>query len=174
MRRSLHGCHPSIEQRKQRKEMASRYVLHEVCRGQYRFTLTSHKGQVLLTSVLFMDKESALHEILVTRRLAHNSRNFVFLNAEGGGCYFTVITRKGQTLAYSAIYPDAEGRQIAINLVKGNTRGARLEDLTQAPAYQQESPAPLVWFAAAQVWNQESLPIPVSALEETEKPSQEP
>ena len=149
--------------------MSSRYVLHEVCRGQYRFTLTSHKGQVLLTSGLFMDKESALQKIIVTRHLARNSKNYGLLTAEDGGLYFAVVTRKGEALAFSAIYPDAEGRQAAINLVKGNTRGARLEDLTQDTAYQQESPVPSNRFAAVHVWNHESLPTPVSTQEEAGK-----
>ena len=98
--------------------MSSRYVLHEVCRGQYRFTLTSHKGQVLLTSGLFMDKESALRAINTIRHLARNSKNYDLRVAEDGGRYFMVVTRKGEALAYSATYPDAEGRQAAINLVK--------------------------------------------------------
>ena len=118
--------------------MASRYVLHEVCKGQYRFTLTSHKGQVLLTSGLYMDKDSALCKIQIIRYLARNSKNFDLLTAEDGGRYFVVVTRKGEALASSATYPNAEGRQAAIDLVKGNTRGARLEDLTQDPGCKQE------------------------------------
>lgn len=139
-------------QSKGNKEVSSRYVLHEVCRGQYRFTLTSHRGQVLLTSGLYMDKESALRKINATRRLARNARNYDLLTAEDEGRYFTVVTRKGETLAYSAIYPNAEGRQAAINLVKANTRGARLEDLTQGLADQQERPVPSGRFAGMYVY----------------------
>ena len=127
--------------------MSSRYVLHEVCRGQYRFTLTTHTGQVLLTSGLLMDKESALHKIDRTRRLAHNSRNYELCMAENGSSYFLVRTAQGETLVYSACYPDVESLQAAINLVKGNTRGARLEDLSQADANSQERAVPSGRFA---------------------------
>lgn len=130
--------------------MSSRYVLHEVCRGQYRFTLTSHRGQVLLTSGLFLDKESALHKILTTRCLARNSRNYEVRTAENGSSYFLVKTAKGETLVYSACYPDAESLQTAIHLAKSNTRGARLEDLTQDPAYREERPVPSGRFAGVQ------------------------
>lgn len=131
--------------------MSSRYVLQEVCRGQYRFTLTSHRGQVLLTSGLYMDKDSALRKISTTHSLARNSRNYDFLTAEDGRRYFMVVTQKGEALAYSACYPDAESLQAAINLVKGNNRGARLEYLTQHPAYQQERPVPSGRFAGVHV-----------------------
>ena len=130
--------------------MASGYVLHEVCRGQYRFTLTSRTGQLLLTSGLYMDKESALRKIDTTRQLARNSTNYDLLTAEGGGLYFVVVTRKGEVLAYSATYPNAEERQTAINLVKSNNRGARLEDLTQDLAGKQEGLVPSGRFAAVQ------------------------
>ena len=59
-----------------------------------------------------------------------------------------VVTRKGEALAHSATYPDAESRQAAINLVKANNRGARLEVLTQNPAREQERPIPSGRFAA--------------------------
>lgn len=131
--------------------MSSRYVLHQVCRGQYRFTLTSHKGQVLLTSGLFMDKENALRKILTTRRLVRNSRNYELRTAEDGCSYFLVKTRQGEPLAYSACYPDAESLQTAIHLAKSNTRGARLEDLTLDPADRQERPVPLGRFAGAHI-----------------------
>ncbi len=127
--------------------MSSRYVLHEVSRGQYRFTLTSHTGQVLLTSGLHMDKESALRKIGITRCLARNSRNYELCKAENGSSYFLVRTAQGETLAYSACYPDAESLQAAINLVKSNTRGARLEDLAQDEASRQERPFPSGRFA---------------------------
>jgi len=151
LRLGIHGCIPSIEQRKQRKEVSSRYVLHEVCRGQYRFTLTSHRGKVLLTSGLLLDKESALRKIDTTRRLARNRRNYELRTAEGGSSYFLVKTAQGEALVYSACYPDAESLQTALNLAKSNTRGARIEDLTQDPAYQQERPVPSGRFAGAHV-----------------------
>jgi uncharacterized protein YegP (UPF0339 family) len=141
--------------------MSSRYVLHEVCKGQYRFTLTSHRGQVLLTSGLFMDKESALRKIDTTRHLARNSKNYEFHTAEQGSSYFLVKTAKGEALVYSACYPDAESLQTALHLAKSNTRGARLEDLTQELAYQQERPVPSGRFAGAyltQTENHERLP----------------
>jgi uncharacterized protein YegP (UPF0339 family) len=137
--------------------MASRYVLYEVYKGQYRFTLTSHRGQVLLTSGLYMDKDSALRKINAIRHLARKSTNYELLTAEDGGRYFMVVSRKGEALAYSATYPDAEGRQTAINLVKQNNRGARLEILTQDLACKQERPVPSGRFVA-------TPPDPVAAL----------
>ena len=128
--------------------MSSRYVLREVCRGQYRFTLVTHGGQVLLNSGLYMDKDSALRKINATRSLARSSRNYDLLTAQDGGRYFMVVTRKGEALACSATYPDAESRQAVINLVKANSRGARLEILTQNPAREQERPIPSGRFAA--------------------------
>lgn len=127
--------------------MSSRYVLHEVSRGQYRFTLSTHTGQVLLTSGLLMDRESALRKINITRRLARNSRNYELCTAGDGSSYFLVRTAQGETLVSSACYPDAESLQAAINLVKSNTRGARFEDLSQAEANGQERPVSSGRFA---------------------------
>lgn len=94
-----------------------------------------------------MDKESALRKIGITRCLARNSRNYELCKAENGSSYFLVRTAQGETLAYSACYPDAESLQAAINLVKSNTRGARLEDLAQDEASRQERPFPSGRFA---------------------------
>jgi uncharacterized protein YegP (UPF0339 family) len=94
-----------------------------------------------------LDKESALRKIDITRRLAHNSRNYELCTAENGSSYFLVRTAQGETLVYSAPYPDAESLQAAINLVKSNTRGARLEDLSQADAIRQERAVPSGRFA---------------------------
>jgi uncharacterized protein YegP (UPF0339 family) len=62
--------------------MSSRYVLREVCGDQYRFTLVTHGGRVLLTSGLYMDEDSAMRKINATRSLARNSRNYDLLTAE--------------------------------------------------------------------------------------------
>ena len=127
--------------------MASRFVLHEVCRGQYRFTLVSHKGQVLLTSGLFLDKESALRKILITRHFARRSKHYVRCTAGDGSFYFLVKTLRGEALAYSAFYPDAESMQTALYLAAGSTPGARFEDRTQDPAGE-ERPVASGRFAA--------------------------
>lgn len=104
-----------------------------------------------MTSGLFMDKESALRKINTTRHLARKNKNYELRTAEDGSSYFHVKTAKGEALVYSARYPDVESLQTAINLVKSNNRGARLEDLTQDPAYLQERPVPSGRFAAVYV-----------------------
>ena len=98
-----------------------------------------------------MDKESALRKIGSTHHLARNSKNYALFKAEDGGLYFMIVTQNGEALAYSATYPDAEGRQAAINLVKRYNRGARLEDLTQDPEVQPERPVLSGRFAGVHV-----------------------
>ena len=110
--------------------MSSRYVLHRNCKGNYHFTLITHSGQVLLTSGVYTDKERALRAILSARTLAHHIRNYQIFTEEDGESFFFIRSKKGEVLAESETFPDVERLRNGINLVKGNTRGARLEDQT--------------------------------------------
>jgi uncharacterized protein len=111
--------------------MSARYILQQIEKGQFRFNLTTHSGQVLLTSRVYTDKDSALRNISATRQLAHNEKNYELLVAENGQSYFIVRNARGEVLGQSEMYPDPASMRTAINRVKGNTRGARLEDLTK-------------------------------------------
>ena len=120
--------------------MSSKYVLSEVREGQFCFKLISTCGQELLTSSLFPDKDTALRKIGATNSLLRNAKNYRLLADQDGGLYFTVVTRKGETLAYSATFLDAEGRQAAMSLAKRYNHGARLEDRTSSAVRKPERP----------------------------------
>ena len=110
--------------------MSSRYVLQQDENGNFIFHLEAHTGEVLLTSELYPDKDRALRRISAARMLAAQERNFEIMDAANGGAYFLVKNVKGEVIAHSDIYPDPESLQAGIQLVKGKTRGARLEDLS--------------------------------------------
>lgn len=110
--------------------MTATYVLQKDEKGQFSFILRTHGGQVLLTSAVYADKEIAMRRISAARQLAHNARNYEILAAQDGLPYFVVKNAKKEVIAQSEMYPDSESLRNGINLVKGKTRGAQLEDLT--------------------------------------------
>ena len=110
--------------------MSARYILREDEDGQFRFSLTTHSGQVLLTSAVYRDKDSALRAIDSARRLAHNERNYQLLTAEDELSYFVIKNSRQQVIGQSDMYTNTESLRQAMMAVKGITRGARLEDLT--------------------------------------------
>jgi uncharacterized protein YegP (UPF0339 family) len=110
--------------------MAATYLLKKNADGKFVFTLNTHAGEVLLTSVDYAEKDSALRSISAARRLAHNARNYELLTAENGLLYFVVRNARKEVIVRSDMYPDSECLRNAMDRVKGTTRGARLEDLT--------------------------------------------
>ena len=114
--------------------MSAAYVLQQDGNGSFIFHLRTHSGQVLLTSGVYAEKAGALRALDAARHLAGKEKNYLFLTEEDGQQYFLVRDKKGEVLAQSNMYPDPESLRTAINLVKGNTHGARLEDQTQNPA----------------------------------------
>ena len=113
--------------------MSPKFILHNVGRDQFLFTLTTHAGQVLLTSGSFIGKENVLRKIDATRNLAKNWRNYEVMTGNSGTSYFVIKTSKGEALAYSEDFPDEASLRSGMNLAKGNSHGAQLEDLTLPP-----------------------------------------
>ena len=109
--------------------MSSRYVLKRRGDGKFTFTLQKHSGEVLLTSQVYNDKDSALRAIDTARRLAQREDNYELLRTDIGRIYFVLKNTRGEVIGKSREYIDAESSRQAINQAKANTRGARLEDL---------------------------------------------
>ena len=114
--------------------MSAAYVLQQDGNGSFIFHLRTHSGQVLLTSGVYAEKAGALSALDAARHFAGKEKNYQFLTAQDGQHCFLVRNTKGEVLAQSNLCPDPESLRTAINLVKGNTRGARLEDQTKDPA----------------------------------------
>lgn len=114
--------------------MTAKFILREHGQGRYLIIFQTHSGQVLLTNEVHTDTDSALRGIDSLRHSARHAGNYETRTAENGELYFVVRNARGNVLGLSGMYPDAESLQKGIHLVKGNARGARLEDLTRKPA----------------------------------------
>ena len=111
--------------------MTSKFILREHGQGRYFIIFQTHSGQVLLTNEGHTDKDSALRSLESMRHSARHADNYETRTAENGEVYFVVKNARGKVLGLSEMYPDVESLQKGIHLVKGNARGARLEDLTK-------------------------------------------
>lgn len=109
--------------------MAAKFVLQQHGKDRYLILFQSHSGQVLLTSEVRY-KDVALRQIDATRVLARNKQNFELRTAEDGCSYFLIRNARGEVLALSDMYPDAETMLQGVHLVRSIARGAKLEDRT--------------------------------------------
>lgn len=123
--------------------MSARYVLQQEGKDQYRFTLVMHSGQVLLTSGLYTDKDTAVRHISAARSLARRRENYELHTADDGQFYFVLKNNRRGMLGQSGMFPDAESAEKAINAARGHTHGARLEDLTKDLDKKQHRPVKL-------------------------------
>jgi uncharacterized protein YegP (UPF0339 family) len=124
--------------------MSARYILQQEGQDGYRFTLVTHGGEVLLTSGLYTDKDTALRHISAARSLARRRDNYELLTADDGQFYFVLRhARKGMMLGQSGKFPDAAEAEKGINAARARTYGARLEDQAPEPKKKQERPVKL-------------------------------
>ncbi len=123
--------------------MSARYILERDGKDGYRFTLVTHSGQVLLTSGLYTDKDTALRHISAARSLARRRDNYELLTADDGQFYFVLKNNRRGMLGQSGMFPDTGTAEKGINAVRAQTYGARLEDLTENLNKKQERPVKL-------------------------------
>ena len=123
--------------------MSARYVLQQDGKDGYRFTLVTHGGEVLMTSGPYTDKDTALRHISAARTLARRRENYEVLPTDDGQFYFVLKPARKGLLAQSGMFPDAEAAARGINVARGQTHGARLEDLTEDLKKKQERPVKL-------------------------------
>jgi len=108
----------------------SRIILIQNVTGQYSFTFRAIDGQLLLTSISFPDKDTALHGIELTRSLAQTAQHYQIRSAGGGQYYFELKNSEGEMLGRSTVYPDGQSLEKGIDLLKNYSKPSRLLDLT--------------------------------------------
>ena len=114
--------------------MSAEFVLRQGKDGTFVFVFQTQTGQVLLTSGEYSDKDIALRQLHSARHMARKERNYELRTADEGGFYFVVKNRSNQVLRQSQMYLDAGSRQEGMNLTRGCSHGARVENLVKEPA----------------------------------------
>jgi uncharacterized protein YegP (UPF0339 family) len=118
--------------------MSARDILQQEGQDGYRFTLVTHGGEVLLTSGLYTDKDTALRHISAARNLARRRGNYELLTADDGQVYFVLKNNRRGMLGQGGMFPDVASAEKGINAVRAHTYGARLEDQAPDPKKEQE------------------------------------
>jgi uncharacterized protein YegP (UPF0339 family) len=80
--KSAHGpLRYTVKKPAKEETMSARYVLKQEDKGQYRFTLITHSGQVLLTSDIYTDKDLAMRHISAARSFVRRGSHYEFLTS---------------------------------------------------------------------------------------------
>jgi uncharacterized protein YegP (UPF0339 family) len=98
--------------------MSSSYVLKRRRDGRFTFTLQTHDGKVLLISLAYKDKDSALRATNAARHLAYREENYELLRSDLGLVYFVLKNARGEVIGQSREYIDADSSQQGISMAK--------------------------------------------------------
>jgi uncharacterized protein YegP (UPF0339 family) len=110
--------------------MRSTYILFREKSGDFIFTFRGSDEQLLLTSLSYTDKDSALRRINAMRTLAHRAESFLTCLSPDGKRYFLFRNSRQEILAQSEMFVDDESLLRAITAVRHTARTGKLLDRT--------------------------------------------
>ena len=110
--------------------MRACYTLFQKQSGEFIFTFRGSDEQILMTSLAYADKGSALNRINAIRSLGRRAESFLTCMAQDGKRYFLFRNSRQEVLAESERYADDESLLRAIEAVKSTTRTGKLHDRT--------------------------------------------
>jgi uncharacterized protein len=112
------------------KAMRSCYTLFQKQSGEFIFTFRGSEEQLLMTSLVYADKASALSRINAIRSLGHRAESFLNCMSQDGKRYFLFRNSRQEVIAQSEMYADDASLLNAIDAVRRTTRTGRLDDRT--------------------------------------------
>ena len=112
--------------------MAAKFELKNGGNGQYMFNLKAGNGEVILTSELYKEKQSASSGIESVKVNAADDARYERKTAKNGQAYFVLKATNGQTIGKSEMYSTVAAMENGIASVKKNGPVARIEDSTTA------------------------------------------
>ena len=111
--------------------MAGKFELKTAAGGEkFMFNLKAGNGEVILTSQMYAEKDSALKGIESVRKNCMDDARFERKEAKNGEHFFSLTATNGQNIGKSETYKAKAGMENGIASVKKNAPEAKLADLT--------------------------------------------
>ncbi len=110
--------------------MAATFDLKQGGSGQFMFNLKAGNGEVILTSELYKQKQSAIAGIDSVKANAGDDARYDRKTAKNGQPFFVLTATNGQIIGKSEMYSSVAAMENGIQSVKNNGPVATIEDNT--------------------------------------------
>ena len=111
--------------------MAAKFDLKQGESGQFMFNLKAGNGEVILTSELYKQKQSAITGIDSVKANAGDDTRYERKTAKNGQPFFVLTARNGEIIGNSEMYSSVSAMENGIQSVKTNGPVATVEDSTK-------------------------------------------
>jgi uncharacterized protein len=119
------------------KTMAGKFDLKRGGTDEFMFNLKAGNGEVILTSELYKQKQSAIAGIDSVKANAGDDTRYERKTAKNGQAFFVLTATNGQTIGKSEMYSSVSAMENGIESVKNNGPVAEVDDRSEGL----ESPA---------------------------------
>jgi uncharacterized protein len=120
-----------VPQVTRRKTMAAKFDLKQGGSGQFMFNLKAGNGEVILTSELYKQKQSAIVGIDSVKVNAGDDTRYERKTAKNGQAFFVLTARNGEIIGKSEMYSSVSAMENRIQPVKKNGPVATIQDSTK-------------------------------------------
>jgi uncharacterized protein YegP (UPF0339 family) len=120
-----------VQQFPRRKSMAAKFDLKQGGSGQFMFNLKAVNGEVILTSELYKQKQSAIGGIESVKANAADDSRYQRKTAKNGQPFFVLTATNGEIIGKSEMYSSLAAMENGIQSVKNNGPVATTEDSTK-------------------------------------------
>jgi len=110
--------------------MAAKFDLKQSGSGQFMFNLKAGNGEVILTSELYEQKQSAIAGIDSVKANAGDDTRYERKTAKNGQAFFVLTATNGKIIGTSEMHSSAAAMENGIRSVKENGPVAAIEDST--------------------------------------------
>ena len=111
--------------------MAAKFDLKQGTSGQFMFNLKAGNNEVILTSELYKQKQSAIAGIDSVKANAGDDTRYERKTAKNGQTFFVLTATNGQVIGKSEMYSSISAMENGIQSVKKNGPLAEIEDSTK-------------------------------------------
>jgi uncharacterized protein len=120
-----------VPQFTRRKNMSAKFDLKQGGSGQFMFNLKAGNGEVILTSELYKQKQSAIVGIDSVKANAGDDTRYERKTAKNGQAFFVLTATNGQIIGKSEMYSSVSAMENGIQSVKKNGPAAPIQDSTK-------------------------------------------
>ncbi|WP_434779473.1 YegP family protein [Neisseria sp. Ec49-e6-T10] len=110
--------------------MSGSYTIKKAKDGQFYFHLTAKNGEIILTSEMYRQKNSALSGIQSVQNNCVINEHFHKVQASNEKFYFTLKAANHQVIGQSQLYTSEQGCEKGIQSVKANGPTTIIHDET--------------------------------------------
>jgi uncharacterized protein YegP (UPF0339 family) len=115
---------------REEEDMAARFVIKNSSDGQFLFVLKAGNNEVIVTSELYRQKQSAENGIESVRKNAPDDARFEQRTSKAGEPYFVLKAVNGEIIGTSEMYSSTSSTKKGIASVKRNFQFAPIDDQT--------------------------------------------